>query len=198
MKDLWHAGRELLLDFAATIAFLLLYWLTGSTWIAVAAGLALAFAQAGWHLVKRKPMDTMQWVSLVLVVMAGVTAILTNNPVFVLLKPSAIYVLTGAAMLKRGWMMRYMPPDALKWLPDMVIGFGYVWAGLMFVSAAVNVIVALNSSVAGWAVFMSIYGTASKLGLFALQYGLMKMVGIRRHRRSQAHPAAAEPALIPQ
>jgi intracellular septation protein len=198
MKDLWHAARELLLDMAATLAFLLLYWLTGNTLVAVGAGLALAAVQVGWHVIKRKPMDTMQWVSIVLVVMSGVSALITNNPVFVLLKPSVIYVLTGAAMLKRGWMMRYMPADAVEWLSDMIIAFGYVWAGLMFVSAVVNLTVALNTSVLGWAAFMSIYSPASKLGLFALQYGLMKMVGIRRHRRSQARPAAAEAALIPQ
>jgi len=198
MNGLWHAARELLLDMAATLLFLLLYWLTDNTFISVGAGLALAAVQVGWHIAKRKPMDTMQWVSIVLVVASGVSALITNNPVFVLLKPSVLYVLTGAAMLKRGWMMRYMPPRALEWLPDMVIGFGYVWAGLMFVSAAVNMIVALNSSVTGWAVFMSVYGTASKLGLFAFQYGLMKMVGSRRYRQSLAPAASVEPALVSQ
>jgi intracellular septation protein len=117
--------------------------------------------------------------------------------VFVLLKPSAIYVLIGVTMLKRGWMTRYMPEDALEWVPDLAIAFGYVWAGLMFVSAAVNMIVALNSSVAGWVYFMSIYGTASKLGLFAIQYGIMRMVGMRRHRQVHLAVTAAGPACIP-
>jgi intracellular septation protein A len=191
MNNLWHAGRELLLDFAATLLFLALYALTSNTYISVGAGLALAFGQIGWHLIRRNPVDTMQWISLLVVVLSGVSALVTNNPVFVLIKPSIFYGMTGFAMLKRGWMTRYMPPRALEFVPDMVIGFGYVWAGLMFVSAGVNMAVALTGSVTHWVYFMSIYGTASKLGLFGFQFGLMKLVGRRRYLRQTALPAAA-------
>jgi hypothetical protein len=54
--------------------------------------------------------------------------------------------------------------------------------GLMFFSAALNVIVALSFSVVAWASFMSVYGIVSKLGLFLIQYATMRTIGIRRRR----------------
>ena len=55
-------------------------------------------------------------------------------------------------MLKRGWMNRYLPPIALETVPDLAIGFGYVWAGLMFFSAALNLVLALSLSVTQWGI----------------------------------------------
>jgi intracellular septation protein len=58
--------------------------------------------------------------------------------------------------------------------------FGYVWAGLMFASAALNVALALSLDPKTWAAVMSGWGLASKIGLFLIQYGAMTMVGRRR------------------
>jgi intracellular septation protein len=73
-------------------------------------------------------------------------------------------------------------------VPDVVFIFGFVWSGLMFFSAALNVIVALNFSVVTWASFMPIYAIVSKLGLFLTQYVIMRYIGVRR-RRAQMIPA---------
>jgi intracellular septation protein len=92
-------------------------------------------------------------------------------------------------MLKPGWMNRYLPPVAKELVPDVAFILGYVWSGLMFFSAALNVIVALNFSVAVWASFMSIYAIVSKAALFLIGYAAMRYVGVRR-RRAQAIPTA--------
>jgi hypothetical protein len=55
----------------------------------------------------------------------------------------------------------------------------------MFCSAALNLVVAQHTSVLGWAAFMGIYASASKIALFAVQYGVMKMIGKRRYYASQ-------------
>ena len=104
----------------------------------------------------------MQWLSLFLVLGAGTATLLTADPRFVMIKPSVIYTIVGVVMLKPGWMNRYLPPIAIEVVPDIAVIFGYVWAGLMFFSAALNLIVALNFSVATWAAFMSVYGIVSK------------------------------------
>src|SRR5581483_11495048 len=135
MKDLLRAGSGLLADFAATLLFLALYALTRSVAVAIAAGMALALGQIGWHLARREKITALQWVSLVLVISAGGASLWTHDSRFVMFKPSLIYLLVGAAMLQKNWMARYMPQDAMDLLPDLVIGFGYVWGGLMFVSA---------------------------------------------------------------
>ena len=189
MKNLLHAGKFLLLDMASTLFFLAVYLVTENIPLSVALGIALGFAQIGWQLVRKEPIDTMQWLSLFLVVASGSATLLTNDPRFVMVKPSLIYVIIGVVMLKRGWMNRYLPPVAQEIVPDIGVFFGFVWSLLMFVSAGVNIYVALNYSVVTWAAFMSVYGIASKLGLFLIQYSTMRFIGVRR-RRAQLVTAA--------
>jgi len=186
MKSLLYSARALLLDMAATLLFLLLYWLTANLVVSVVAGMALAVAQIGWLVARRQPIDTMQWISLFIVAASGTATLVSHNPVYTMLQPTIVYCLVGTAMLKRGWMNRYLPANALEKVPDLGITFGYVWAGLMFFSAALNVIVALTTSVVVWGTVMSVYATASKLALFFIQYGIMRFVGVRRHRRRMA------------
>ena len=190
MKNLFNAAKLLLLDFASTLLFLAVYLLTHNVLLAVVLGIALAFAQIGWRLIRRDPIDTMQWMSFFLVVASGTATMLTNDPRFVMIKPSIIYAIVGVVMLKPGWMNRYLPPIAQEIVPDVAVIFGFVWAGLMFASAALNLIVAVNFSVATWATVMSVYGPVSELGLFAIQYATMRAVAIRRRR---AGAAAATP-----
>jgi intracellular septation protein A len=189
MKNLLTAAKLLLLDMAATLFFLVLYLLTRNIALSVVLGMALGAAQIGYLLARRKPIDTMQWMSLFLVLGAGTVTLITDDPRFVMIKPSVIYIIVGVVMLRRGWMNRYLPPVAIELVPDIAVTFGYVWAGLMFFSAALNVIVALTFSVVTWSVTMSIYGIVSKAALFLIGYATMRIVGGRR-RRQRLHEAA--------
>jgi intracellular septation protein len=190
MRNLLHAGRFLLLDMASTLFFLVLYLLTKNIPVSIVLGIALGFGQIGWELLRKRPIGSLQWLSLVLLVASGTTAMMTNNPRFIMIKPSLIYIVVGVVMLKPGWMNRYLPEIAMEVVPDIAVIFGFVWAGLMFFSAAVNMVVALNFSVVAWASFMSAYGIVSKLSLFLVQYATMRVIGVRRRAR-QAVPAAA-------
>lgn len=183
VKNLFEAGKLLLLDMAATLLFLALYLLTHSVPLSVVLGMALGMAQIGWQLARRKPIDTMQWMSLFLVLGAGTVTLLTNDPRFMMIKPSVIYIIVGVVMLKRGWMNRYLPPIAIELVPDIAVIVGYAWSGLMFVSAALNAIVALNFDVAIWSMTMSIYGIVSKAAMFLIGYTVMRTIGVARRRR---------------
>ena len=183
MKILFDSGKLLLLDMASTFFFLVLYLLTKNIPLSVLLAMALGAAQIGWQIVRKQPIDTMQWMSLFLVLGSGTITLMTNDPRFVMVKPSVIYVIVGIVMLKHGWINRYLPPAALELVPDIATIFGYVWAGLMFFSAALNIIVALNFSVAAWAAFMSFYGIVSKAVLFLVGYVTMRTIGMRRRAR---------------
>lgn len=185
MKNLLEAGRMLLLDMAATLFFLVLFLLTHNVALSVVLGMALGMTQIGWHLARAKPIDTMQWMSLFLVLGAGTVTLITDDPRFVMVKPSVIYLIVGIVMLKRGWMNRYLPPIAIELVPDIAVVFGYAWSGLMLFSAGLNLIVALNFSVVTWSAAMSIWGIASKLVLFLTGYAIMRGIGRRRYRRRQ-------------
>jgi intracellular septation protein len=179
MKNLFEAGRVLLLDLASTILFLILYIATDNLFLAVGLGMVLGVAQIGWQLTHRKPVEALQWLSVILILASGTATFFTHDPRFVMLKPSAVYCIVGIVMLKRGWMNRYLPPRAAP-VADVATTFGYVWAGLMFASAVLNISLALTLDAKSWAAAMSAWGIASKIGLFLVQYAVMTMVGRRR------------------
>ena len=60
--------------------------------------------------VKGKSLGYMAYASLALVIVLGSATLLTNDPRFVLAKPAIAHFAIGTIMLKRGWMLRYMPP----------------------------------------------------------------------------------------
>ena len=193
MRDFLKAAKLLLLDLASTLFFLLVFLLTHNTVLAVGLGIALGIVQIGTQFVRGKPIETMEWLSLFLIVAAGTATLLTDDPRFVLFKPSAIYAIVGVVMLKRGWMNRYLPDIAKAVVPDVAMVVGFVWAGLMFVSAAVNAFVALTFSVATWAVVMPFFGIVSKVVVFLAGFAAMRLIGRRRVR---AMPAVERDALL--
>ena len=89
-------------------------------------------------------------------------------------------------------MIRYMPARAMEFVPDLVVTFGYVWAGMMALSALLNLVLALKFSVVIWSSVMSVWGIASTIALFFAQYGIMKFIGRQRyHARSGVGPGIA-------
>jgi intracellular septation protein A len=191
MKNLFEAGKLLLLDMASTFFFLVLYLLTHNIALSVVLGITLGIGQIGWQFARKQPIDTMQWMSLFLVLGSGTATLITKDPRFVMIKPSVIYTIVGIVMLKPGWMNRYLPPVAIELVPDVAFIFGFVWAGLMFFSAALNLIVAFSFSVVTWSAFMSIYAIVSKAVLFLIQYATMRMIGRRRYRAQTPSAAGA-------
>jgi intracellular septation protein A len=186
MKGLFQASRVLLADMASTLLFLGVYVLTDNLFLAVGAGMALGIAQIGWQLAHGRPVEALQWLSLVIIMASGTATFFTSDPLFVMVKPSLIYVVVGIVMLKRGWMIRYVPPIAQATVPDLAILFGYVWAGMMFFSAVLNIVLALTLDVTTWAAVKSVWAIASKVGLFLGQYAIMKSIAIRRVRATMA------------
>jgi intracellular septation protein len=187
MRNLLHSARLLVSDLAATLFFLVVLLVTRNLMLAVALGVTLGVIQIGWLLAHRKKIDAMQWLSIGLVVVSGAATMLTNDARFVMLKPSVIYCIVGTFMLRPGWMNRYLPTVAIEVVPDVVYAFGFIWAGLMFISAALNIVLALSLEPVTWASAMSIWGIASKIALFLAQYATMRLIASRR----RPHAAAA-------
>ncbi|MEN3350693.1 MAG: hypothetical protein V7632_4328 [Bradyrhizobium sp.] len=193
MKHFLNAAKLLFLDLASTLFFLVVYLLTHNTALSVGLGIAFGLVQIGSQLIRRKPIHAMEWLSLILIIIAGTATLLTHDLRFVLFKPSVIYAIVGVVMLKRGWLNRYVPEVARMVAPDIATAVGYAWAGLMFVSAAVNGFVALTCSLETWAVVMPIYGIVSKVVVFLAGFAVLRMT-VRR--RLYAMPADQRDALL--
>jgi intracellular septation protein A len=189
MDTFIHAARPVVFDSLGLILFAVMIALKVDLAIAAAVGVIIALAVVGWELARRRPVETLQWMSLGLVLVSAGAALVTKDPRFVMVKPTVIYAVVGACMLRRGWMKRYMPPAAEDLVDDVTIAFGYVWAGLMFVTGTANLIVAVAFT-AAWPGFIAIVPLASKVGLFLIQFFVTRAVAITRSRRVKAPGAA--------
>ncbi|MEO9229371.1 MAG: intracellular septation protein, partial [Devosia sp.] len=67
MKTLFAAATVLLVDMASTFLFLVVYLVTKNLPLSVVLAMTLGVAQIGWRVVFKKPIETMQWMSLFLV-----------------------------------------------------------------------------------------------------------------------------------
>jgi intracellular septation protein A len=193
MANLLRSARLLVSDLASTLLFLAVLLITKDLILAVALGVSLGVIQIGWLMARREKIDAMQWLSIGLVVVSGVATLLTSDARFVMLKPSVIYCIVGAYMMRPGWMNRYLPPIAVQTVSDIGYIYGFVWAGLMFGSAALNIALAMTLDPITWSAAMSIWGIASKIVLFLIQYATMTMIGRRRAAAAIARGAKPMP-----
>jgi intracellular septation protein A len=167
-------------DFLSAIIFLAIYLATDNVVLATAVAIAGAVAQVIYSRVKGKPLGFMAYASLALVIVLGAATILTRDPRFVLAKPAIAHFAIGAIMLKRGWMLRYMPPIATETIPEYITIAGYAWAALMFALGLGTIAVAATGDLKLWAFYISVVAIGAKVAAFGLQYVVFRSLIIRR------------------
>jgi intracellular septation protein A len=171
----------LLNDLFSTLVFVGLYAAFGSIYLATAAAIAAGVIHVIVFKLIGRRIDPMQWLGLVLVVLFGGTALASDNPQFIMVKPSIIHFIVAAVMLRRGWLDRYLPPIAKANLSEaMVVGWGYGWAALMIALGVLNLIVAMTFDVNVWAWFVSFGAVGAKIVFAAAQYTLFRTTVRRR------------------
>ena len=194
MRYALTAGLFLLEDLLSTVFFMVLISLTHDLALATGAAIAIGVGQVALCRIRRRPVDAMQWLSLGLVVVMGGATLLTHDPRFVMVKPTLVLTAVGVVMLKPGWMNRYLPAVVTDNAPELGVVFGYVWAGMMFATAALNLAVAFGTDARTWALVMSTAPLASKIVLFVVQYATMRVLVGRRVRAARAMGISPETA----
>ena len=162
--------------------FIAINAITHDVALATALGIVFAVAQVVLALVRHKPIPPLQWLSLGLVIVLGGATLWTTDSRFVRFKPSFVHFVICAAMLKRGWQLRYFPPKAKQWLSeDELVAWGYVWAAAMAAMGLINAVAAQWPDVGtwGWVVSGLLF---AKLALVIVQYATMRWVIVRRMR----------------
>ena len=183
MKDVF---ARLGSDFLSTIVFLAIYLATDNVLLATAVAIAGAIGQVIYSRVKGKALGYMTWASLGLVIVLGGATLLTHDPRFVLAKPAIGHFAIGAIMLKRGWMLRYLPPIVTETIPEYVTFAGYAWAALMFALGAGTIAVAMTGDMKLWAFYVTVVLIGAKIVAFAIQYVAFRLlVGSRIRAAAQ-------------
>lgn len=183
MKDVF---AKLLTDFLSTIVFLVLYLTSGSVVLATSVAIAGSVAQVAYSRIKGQPLSFMTYASLALVIVLGSATLLTSDPRFVLAKPSIAHFAIGAIMLKRGWMLRYLPPIVTDTIPEYVTIAGYAWAALMFALGLGTIAVALTGDLRLWTIYVSVVAVGAKIVAFAVQYVAFRILVTSRIRSARA------------
>jgi intracellular septation protein len=184
MSRLGYTLRCFAADLAPMIVFLLVFLASKNIYLATGVGIGLSVLQIGWRFAREAPIGMLQWAGLGLIAVFGAATLLTGDPCFVMFKPTGINLVLGAVMLKRGWMERYAPENIRDVARSMLNVFGYVWLGLMFFTAALNVILVFTVDVTTWAEFNLFFPPISIIGLFVIQNVFMRIRASGRHRPS--------------
>ena len=184
MKDVF---ARLGADFFSTILFLAIYLITDNVLLATGVAIAGAIAQVIYSRVKGKELGYMTWASLALVIVLGSATLLTHDPRFVLAKPAIGHFAIGAIMLKRGWMLRYLPPIVTQTIPEYAMLAGYAWAALMFALGAGTIGVAMTGDMKLWTFYVTVVLIGAKIAAFAIQYIAFRVLVGGRLRAAAQH-----------
>ena len=172
-----QALQQLLRDFQSAILFLAFYALSGSLFAAAGIAVVAGLAQLARLKLTGRRVEPMQWMSLGLVVVLGGATMLTQSPRFLMVKPTIVHLAVATVMLRRGWMVRYLPEIVRQNVPEStIVAAGYAWAALLAALGLTNLIIALRFDFVTWAWFVSVGSVGAKLAAFALQYGIFRVI----------------------
>jgi intracellular septation protein A len=185
--------KQLFADFFSTIVFLAIWAATGNIYVATGVAIAGGIGQFALMRYQGRTLDVMNWASLGLVIVLGGATMLTHDPRFVMMKPSIAHFAVAAVMLRRGWMLRYLPPFVKEHVSaNAIVAAGYCWAALMLVLGLMNIAIAGTGDMRLWAWFVSVGATGAKIVAFGVQYLILRAI-IYRKIRAAVRAAQASP-----
>ena len=126
--------------------------------LSTAVAILATFAQIGSLLARRKPVDNMLWVSLVIIVLFGGATIYFHDEQFIKLKPTVLYwcfavVLLGSALVLKKNLMKSMMGQQLT-LPDLVWSrLNLAWGSFFAAMGALNLYIAFSFPLNFWVNF---------------------------------------------
>ena len=143
-------------------------------YVATAVAIAATFLQIGWLKWKHRKVDTMMWVTLIIIVVFGGATLALHDETFIKWKPTVLYwlfgaVLGGADLLFRRNLIRTMLGEQVR-LPDGAWSrLNWSWAGFFAFMGAANLYVAFNFSTDTWVNFKLFGGMGLMLLFVVLQ-----------------------------
>ncbi|MFM7523376.1 MAG: septation protein A [Betaproteobacteria bacterium] len=126
--------------------------------LATAVAILATLGQVLWLLLRRRHVDTMLWVSLVIIVVFGGATIYFHDEMFIKWKPTVLYwcfalALLGAQMLMRKNLIRSLMGQQMT-LPDPVWDkLNLAWSAFFAAMGALNLYIAFNFPLELWVNF---------------------------------------------
>ncbi|VEJ20492.1 intracellular septation protein A [Neisseria animaloris] len=168
-------NMKVLSDLIAVILFFLTYTFTKNIVWATAVALVIGVLQASFTWVKHKKLDTMQWISLVLIVVFGGATIVLRDARFIMWKPTLLFWFGALALgishaLNKNGLKAMMGKE-LKLSDDIWRKLTWAWIAFLIFMGTVNLAVAYTFSEAQW-VNYKLFGSTGLMIVFFIGQGL--------------------------
>jgi intracellular septation protein len=167
---------KFLFDLFPIILFFVAYKFAG-IFAATAVAIAATVAQIGWVWFKHRKVDTMLWVSFVIVTVFGGATLFFQNPTFIKWKPTMLYwffagsLIFAPLVLKKNLIRNLL--EAQMKLPEALWGkVNLAWAGFFAAMGVINLLVAYNFSEDTWVNF-KLFGGMGLMLVFVLAQGML-------------------------
>jgi intracellular septation protein len=153
--------------------------------LATAVAIVATLAQVGWLLARGRKVDTMLWVSLVVIVLFGGATLIFQDESFIKWKPTVLYWLFGStllasAVLLRKNLIRSLLEEQIK-LPEAVWSqLNAAWIGFFTVMGFLNLFVAYSFSTDTWVNF-KLFGGMGLMLAFVIAQGMFLAKHIEEH-----------------
>src|SRR5262245_30721905 len=158
---------KLLFDIFPVILFFVAYKLA-DIYVATGVAIAATFAQIGWVLLRKRKVDTMLWVSLVIIVVFGGATLALQDETFIKWKPTVLYWLFGVALVVADSvfgknLIRTMMGAQIA-LPEPIWAkLNLSWCLFFILMGVLNLYVAFHFSTDTWVNFKLFGGTGLML-----------------------------------
>ncbi|MDD3354886.1 septation protein A [Zoogloea sp.] len=167
---------KFIFDLFPILLFFAAYKLSG-IFMATAVAMAATVAQIAWVWFRHRQVDTMLWVSLIIVTLFGGATLLFQNPTFIKWKPTVLYwffagaLLFSALALRKNLIRKLM--EAQLRLPDAVWSrLNLAWTAFFAGMGFLNLFVAYNFSEDAWVNF-KLFGGMGLMLVFVLAQGML-------------------------
>jgi intracellular septation protein len=141
---------------------------------ATAVAITATALQIGWFKARRRRIEPMMWISLVIIVVFGGATLAFHDETFIKWKPTVLYwlfaaAILGAELLLRRNLIRSMLAEQVHMPEPAWARLNRSWAGFFAFMGAANLYVAYNFSTDAWVNFKLFGGMGLMFAFVALQ-----------------------------
>lgn len=160
-------------DLFPVVLFFATYWLSRDMFIATGVAIVATTLLVGWTWLRHRKVDTMQWVSLGLIVVLGGATLLLHDKHFIMWKPTVLYWVMGTGLLISDFLgkngLKLMMGQQLQLPAPVWRKLTWAWVGFFAFMGALNLFVAYRFSEDVWVNFKLFGGLGLMLAFVIAQ-----------------------------
>ena len=166
---------KLLFDLFPVLLFFIAFKLS-DIYVATAVAIGASIVQIGWLKLRQKPIEPMQWASLIIIVVFGGMTLFLRDETFIKWKPTVLYGAFAVALGVARWMLgrnliKAMMGSQIALPAEVWERINLAWMGFFVVMGVLNIYIAYNFSTDFWVNFKT-FGTLGLTIVFVLLQAL--------------------------